>query len=544
MSDDGAHTATIVHPRPGVTAAATPAPTPAASDSAGRADPCTMVIFGATGDLTRRKLMPAVYQLMKEGLVAEHFAVLGVGRDAGISDEQYRAMMREALESSDEVDGIEDELWNSLCGKLHYCSADATNPSEYAAIRGRLEELEQERAPDERNRFFYLAVPPSVFEPIVRNISESGLAPRTTTPEHRPWTRLVIEKPFGRSLETATSLNALVLGLFHEHQIFRIDHYLGKETVQNVLVLRFGNSIFEPIWNRQWIDHVQITAAESVGIGSRGKYYEEAGVVRDMFQNHLTQLLTLTAMEPPAQMSADAVRDEKVKVLKSVRWLTPETIPENAVRAQYRAGPIDGKLVKGYIEEADVDPFSTTPTYAAVRLFIDNWRWKGVPFYLRSGKRMKRRVSEIAVQFRAPPHLMFGHHTREVLRPNTLVMRVQPNEGVSLNFEVKVPGAAVALTSEVEVAAVDMDFSYAEAFGETAAPAYETLLLDVMIGEATLFTRSDEVEAAWRVIDPLLDYWDANSPEQMPTYAAGTWGPREADELISESGVRWRDAEG
>jgi glucose-6-phosphate 1-dehydrogenase len=307
-----------------------------------------------------------------------------------------------------------------------------------------------------------------------------------------------------------------------------------------VLVLRFANSIFEPIWNRQWIHHVQITASESVGIEGRGKYYEEAGVVRDMFQNHLLQLLSLTAMEPPPQMSANSVRDEKVKVLKSIRWLTPETIPENAVRAQYTGGSVGGKSVAGYTQEPDVSSTSTVPTFAAVRLFFDNWRWNGVPFYLRSGKRLARRVSEIAVQFRSPPHLMFGQNS-QAMRPNTLVMRVQPNEGVALNFEVKVPGAAVALTSNIEIAPVDMEFDYAEAFGEVAAPAYETLLLDVMIGEATLFTRSDEVEAAWRVIDPLLQYWESNKPRRMPTYAAGSWGPREADELIEENGVEWRE---
>jgi glucose-6-phosphate 1-dehydrogenase len=499
-----------------------------------------MVIFGATGDLTKRKLMPAVYHLMKSGLVDPGFMVLGVGRDPEVDDGKFREMMRAALETSDEVQELDGELWRSMCQRLHFVSADATDRAGYAAISAKLDEIEHGRNAEQRNRFFYLAVPPSVFEPIVRNVAESGLAPRTPSREHQPWTRLVIEKPFGRSLETAMSLNSLVLGLFGEHQIFRIDHYLGKETVQNVLVLRFANSIFEPLWNRQWIHHVQITAAEEVGIGTRGKYYEEAGVVRDMFQNHLAQLLALTAMEAPAQMSADAVRDEKVKVLKSVRWLRPETIAADAVRAQYRAGPVNGALVKGYIEEENVVPESTTPTYAAIRLHIDNWRWKGVPFYLRSGKRLKRRVSEVVVQFREPPHLMFGYHTREALRPNTLVMRVQPNEGVSLNFEVKVPGAAVALTSEVEVAAVDMDFTYNEVFGELAAPAYETLLLDVMIGEATLFTRSDEVEAAWRLIDPLIQHWEQNPPEQMPTYAAGTWGPREADELIAPDGD-WRE---
>ena len=379
-----------------------------------------------------------------------------------------------------------------------------------------------------------------MFEPIVRNLAKSGLAPRSRTPEERPWYRIVVEKPFGHDLESAQQLNDLMLGLFAEHQTYRIDHYLGKETVQNVLVLRFANSIFEPLWNRQWIHHVQITAAESVGVEERGKYYEEAGVLRDMFQNHLLQLLTLTTMEPPPQMSANSVRDEKVKVLKSIRELSPDSITQHAVRAQYTAGTNKGKPVRGYIEEDNVAPDSTVPTYAAVRLFVDNWRWNGVPFYLRSGKRLGSRVSEIAVQFRSPPHLMFGPGS-EGLRPNTLLMRVQPNEGISLNFEVKVPGAAVALTSNIEIAAVDMKFNYAEAFGEAAAPAYETLLLDIMIGEATLFTRSDEVEAAWRVIDPLINYWDAHKPKRMPTYAAGSWGPREADELIEKDGVEWRE---
>ncbi len=506
-----------------------------------RADPCTMVILGAMGDLTRRKLMPAVYELMKEHLVSDSFAVIGVGRDSLPNDDAFRALMRTALQESEEVHRLDDELWQALCPRLHYVCGELTDASTYTSIGKRLEELERDRRPDDRNRLFYLAVPPSVFEPIVRELSGSGIAPRVTDDAQRPWARIVIEKPFGRSLATAKELNQLVLSLFDECQVFRIDHYLGKETVQNVLVLRFANSIFEPIWSRHWIHHVQITAAESVGVGSRGRYYEEAGVIRDMFQNHLLQLLTLTAMEPPALMSADAVRDEKVKVLKSVRWLNPRIIPDHAVRAQYRAGPINGKLVPGYIEEPDVDPTSMTPTYAAVRMFIDNWRWNGVPFYLRSGKRMKKRVSEIAVRFRSPPHLMFGQKTRSGLEPNVLVMRVQPNEGISLHFEVKVPGAAVALTSEIEVAPVDMDFTYSDVFGETAAPAYETLLLDVMIGEATLFTRSDEVEAAWRVVDPLIQYWEQNPPDQMPTYQAGTWGPREADELIGEDGVRWRE---
>jgi len=337
-------------PADGPTVAARPAAQVQPSAVRGRADPCTMVILGALGDLSRRKLLPGIYQLMKEHLVDEDFCVLGVGRDDAQTDDTFRAHMRAALAESDEVGGVDDALWQELCSRLHFVSADLTKPDDYAVVGKRLEEVERGRPREACNRLFYLAVPPSVFEPIVRGLSKSGLAPRTRTPEERPWTRIVIEKPFGRSLENAQQLNDLVLGLFAEHQTYRIDHYLGKETVQNVLVLRFANSIFEPIWNRQWIHHVQITAAENVGVEERGGYYEEAGVVRDMFQNHLLQLLSLTAMEPPPQMSANAVRDEKVKVLKSIRWLTPATIPKNAVRAQYTAGTMKGKPVPGYTQ--------------------------------------------------------------------------------------------------------------------------------------------------------------------------------------------------
>ena len=506
-----------------------------------RADQCTMVIFGATGDLTKRKLFPALYSLAAEHLLAPGFAVLAVGREATETDESFREKMHAALLESEEVKHVDDGVWQQLAQRVFYSGGDASDAATYEGIKARLVEIENAIDECDRNRFFYLAVPPSVFETIVRHLSQSGLVARKADPLERPWARVVVEKPFGHSLETACSLNALVLSLFAEHQVYRIDHFLGKETVQNVLVLRFANSIFEPLWNRRWISHVQITAAEAVGVEARGKYYEEAGVVRDMFQNHLMQLLALTAMEPPPSMTADAVRDEKVKVLKSIRWLTPESIPTSAVRAQYAAGAMKDNLVSGYRDEPDVARDSQTPTYAAARFHIDNWRWKGVPFYLRSGKRMAKRYSEIAVQFQSPPHLMFGGegHGRD-LQPNVLVLRVQPNEGVSLNFEVKVPGAAVALTQHLEVAPVDMDFSYAEAFGETAAPAYETLLLDVMIGEATLFTRSDEVEAAWKVIDPLLNYWETHTASPMPTYPAGSWGPAEADRLISLDGARWR----
>ena len=505
-----------------------------------RGDPCTLVIFGGAGDLARRKLLPALYQLAKEKLLDPTFAVVGVSREA-MSDAQFCDSIHAALAASEEVRFEEDEAWDWLKRRLYWLSTDATQPEGYPALAERLRAVEGTREGLAPNRLFYLAVPPSIFTPIVQNLSASGLAPRDPNPNAEPWARVVVEKPFGRDLNTARALNGLVLSLFAEPQVYRIDHYLGKETVQNILVLRFANSIFEPLWNRQSISHVQITAAETVGVEGRGRYYEEAGVIRDMFQNHLLQLLTLTAMEPPSRMRADEVRDEKVKVLRSIRWLTPESIPDNVVLGQYAAGALGGQPVPGFREEPNVAPDSKTPTYAAMRLFIDNWRWKGVPFYLRSGKRLGKRVSEIAVQFRSPPHLMFGNRLDDSMRPNVLVMRVQPNEGVSINFEVKVPGAAVALTSDVEVAAVDMDFSYKGAFGETATPAYQTLLLDAMIGEATLFTRSDEVEAAWKLIDPVLEYYAAHPPGKMPQYPAGSWGPSRADVFIARDGHAWRE---
>jgi glucose-6-phosphate 1-dehydrogenase len=353
-------------------------------------------------------------------------------------------------------------------------------------------------------------------------------------PKKRPWVRIIIEKPFGRSLESAVALNACVRRAFAEHQVYRIDHYLGKETVQNLLVFRFANSIFEPVWNRQHVHHVQITAAESVGVEHRGKYYEEAGVVRDMFQNHLLQLLTLTAMEPPVTFSADAVRDEKVKVLNAVRPITAAEMHDYSVRGQYGPGEMTGKAVPGYRQEPNVAPDSSTPTYAALRVMVDNWRWQGVPFYLRSGKRMARRASEIAIQFRQPPHLMFPLGPGQKIEPNVLAIRVQPDEGIALRFEVKVPGV------EVKMVSVDMDFGYNEAFGEGSHEAYETLLLDCMLGEATLFTRNDEVEAAWTVVDPIISFWNNKKPEHFPNYAAGSWGPAISDEFLGKLGAAWR----
>ncbi len=499
-----------------------------------RAEPCTLVIFGA-GDLLHRKLMPSLFHLMGDGLLPDDFVVITVARGQ-LDDDAFRAQMRDALKTFGPYGrtGLDQEAWDRFATHLHYVSGELDDPTTYGTLRQRLAETDA-TLPGSSGHLFYLAIPPSLYTEAINHLAESGIAPRVADPKQRPWVRIIIEKPFGQSLESAIALNACVRRAFAEHQVYRIDHYLGKETVQNLLVFRFANSIFEPVWNRQQVHHIQITAAESVGVEHRGKYYEEAGVVRDMFQNHLLQLLTLTAMEPPVTFSADAVRDEKVKVLRAIRPVTPAVMHDYAVRGQYGPGTSSGKPVPGYRQEPDVAPDSSTPTYCAIRFMIDNWRWQGIPFYLRSAKRMPRRATEIAIQFRQPPHVMFPLPTGRMIEPNTLAIRVQPKEGISLRFEVKVPGV------EVGVGSVDMDFGYAEAFGELDHDAYETLLLDCMLGEATLFTRSDEVEAAWGVVDPIIDFWANKRPDHFPNYSAGSWGPTVADEFIAREGAKWRE---
>jgi len=491
---------------------------------------CVLVIFGASGDLTKRKLIPALYNLALEKRLPERFAVVGYARSEMTHDE-FRESMREAVKEFSRT-GLEDEtVWQQFANILYYVRGTYEETEGYQTLKEFVEGFD--RGSRVRPvRVFYMAIPPDLYGTVVEHIAAVGLVQKESDGE--PRTRVVIEKPFGTDLQSARELNRRLHEVLDEKQIYRIDHYLGKETVQNIIVLRFANSVFEPIWNRRYVDHVQITAAETVGVENRGGYYDRAGVVRDMFQNHLLQLLCFTTMEPPVGLDADAVRDEKGKLLRSVRRIAPEEVAGAAVRGQYGPGIVDGKPVPGYRQEPGVAPHSPTPTYAAMRLFVDNWRWEGVPFYLRSGKRLAKRVTEIAIEFKRPPMLLFKSHAVENLNPNVLVLRIQPDEGVSLTFQVKPPG------HDMIIRPLSLDFKYEQAFGSSPPEAYETLLEDCIEGDTTLFTRHDWVELAWALMDPIIQVWDLSKPKNFPNYAAGTWGPKEADEFIEREGRRWR----
>lgn len=489
------------------------------------AGPCGVIIFGASGDLTKRKLIPALYSLARQNLLPVSFYILGSARTR-MDSQAFRASMQEAVAEHSDA-GIEDPThWEDFASRIHYVPVDTDHASTGDELKRVIEKLDQENDTG-GNRLFYLSTPPSSFSPFIRLLESTGL-----NHSGSGWTRLIVEKPFGRDLESARALNKEVLRVFREDQVYRIDHYLGKETVQNIMVLRFANGIFEPLWNHRYIDHVQITASESIGVENRGGYYEQAGVLRDMIQNHMMQLLTLVTMEPPAAIDAEAIRDEKTKVLRSIRPLPAEEMNRFALRAQYEEGAIEGETVPGYRSEPNVNPASTIETFATVKFFIDNWRWADVPFYLRSGKRLPRRVTEIAIQYKKVPHLLFPSDG-ENLQPNFLIMRIQPDEGISLKFGAKLPG------QRIRIRQVSMDFQYGTSFGARSPEAYERLLLDAMLGDSTLYARGDFVELSWQLVMPVLESWQKGiSP--LAAYPAGAWGPPEADEFIERDGRRWR----
>ena len=499
--------------------------------------PCCLVIFGATGDLTKRKLVPGLYALACDGLLPAGFTVIGAGRTHS-DDAEWREHMRDATKRFARV-GFDESVWASFADGLRYATVDFDDDAGLDHLRERLEEADRERGTS-GNRMFYFAIPPSGFAGLAESLGNAGLS------REQPGTfsRLIIEKPFGRNLRTARELNRSLHHAFEEHQIFRIDHYLGKESVQNLLVFRFGNGIFEPLWNRQYIDHVQITVAESIGVEGRGPYYEEAGALRDIIQNHVMQLVAIMGMEPPSNFQAETVRDEKVKLLRAVRPIHPDDALSHTVRGQYGPGWVDGEEAKGYRDEEGVDPRSLRETFVALKVDIDNWRWAGTPFYLRTGKRLPKRATEIAIQFRRVPHSPFGGHTAtpsgilppNSIDPNMLVLRIQPDEGITLRFSAKVPGQSF------RVRTVNMDFLYGSSFLKESPEAYERLLLDCMLGDATLFAREDEVEEAWRFCDAILDGWRAHPPteDECPNYEAGTWGPETAHDFIRRDGREWR----
>ncbi len=490
-----------------------------------KAEPCIIVIFGGTGDLTKRKLMPALYDLACVGCTSRNFDVLGIGRTP-LSDEEFRERLKESVAQSKDARDFQEDVWQQLAQRVHYLIGDANQREFYNDLKTKLEEMQKHGG--SKNVLFYVSTPASLAPPIVEGLGEAGLAHNS-----EGWTRIVLEKPFGHDLKSAHELNEMVSRVFDEDAVYRIDHYLGKETVQNIIMFRFGNSMFEPIWNRNYIDYIEITAAETLGVENRAAFYEETGALRDMVANHMLQLLTLTAMEPPIAFDSHSVREQKVQVLRSIYPMTKEQVAARTIRGQYGPGEIDGKPVPGYRQEKGVNSNSLTETFVAVEFYVNNWRWADVPFYVRAGKRLARPLTEIAVHFKRTPQALFARRPGDV-HHNIVVMRIQPNEGIALNFEAKTPGP------EMRASRVNMEFSYRQAFGTATPVAYETLLLDAMRGDATLFTRRDEVEAEWRVITPIEEAWAQLPPPQFPNYPSGSEGPAEADPLIKRDRHRWR----